>query len=77
VGRCLGSNRDCMMDQSHYLIAVCLLFPVLSLHIKPSPHLLYIEALLLFRNIPRSLWSDQDNYGFSLRSEWRKGGPYL
>lgn len=60
-------------------MAVVLLFPVLSLYTKLSPHLLYNEALLfLFRNHPRGLlWSDQDNYGFLLRSEWRRGWPYL
>lgn len=57
------------------LMVVGLLFPALSLHTKLSPHLLYIEAFLfLFRNHPE-VSMDQDNYGFTLRSEWRKGGP--
>jgi hypothetical protein len=37
-------------------MAVCLLFPVLYLHTKPSPHLLYIGALLFLFRTSRGLY---------------------
>lgn len=58
-------------------MTVGLLFPVLSLHTKPSPHILYIEALLLlFRNHPLGLYRvTRIIMGFHYAANGAKVGP--